>query len=96
MIEPADNSVEAGILKVWEYLSTGRLKIFSNCVNLVKELRIYRRDEKGRIVKANDHLCDCLRYLTLSGLTVARVKSVPKNKTARLHHSINTDSWLGN
>lgn len=59
MIEPADNSVEAGILKVWEYLSTGRLKIFSNCVNLVKEMRIYRRDEKGRIVKANDHLMDC-------------------------------------
>lgn len=69
----ADNSVEAGIYEVWTRLSTGRLKIFRTCLNTLAEYRIYRRDEKGKIVKENDHLMDCLRYLVMSGLTLATI-----------------------
>lgn len=61
----ANKAVYAGIFEVWTLLSQGRLKIFSNCTNLLSELSTYHRNEKGEIVKANDHLCDCLRYLVM-------------------------------
>lgn len=64
---PAENAVEAGIYQVTELLSTGRLKVFRTLQHWQNEYRYYRRDEKGAIVKANDHLLDCLRYIVLSG-----------------------------
>ena len=73
----ADNAVEAGIYQVWERLSTGRLKIAKSLGNLRRELRLYHRDERGRIVKANDHGVDAMRYLMLSGEQVARVGAAP-------------------
>lgn len=70
----ADHAVEAGILDVFLRLSTGRLRVFSTCVNWLMEYRIYRRDKLGRIVKANDHLMDATRYgcrpSSLSGFIV--------------------------
>ncbi len=66
-LTPANNGVESGIMQVWTLMSTGRLKIFTNCQNLIRELRGYHRDEKGRIVKEHDHACDALRYLVASG-----------------------------
>jgi hypothetical protein len=65
-IYPADNAVEAGIYEVWQRLSTGRLKIFTSCTNLLKEFNLYHRCEKGKIVKKNDHLLDSLRYICMS------------------------------
>lgn len=70
-LTPAHNAVDAGLLLVWEFLSQSRLKIFSNCENFFIEYEMYRRDEKGRIVKENDHLMDCLRYLIMNGQGVA-------------------------
>jgi len=61
----ADKAVEAGLLEVYQRLSTGRLKIFKTLTSTASEYRIYRRDEKGRIVKQNDHLMDALRYLVM-------------------------------
>lgn len=58
----ANNDVEGGITSVWNRLSAGRLKIFTSCTNLLKEYVLYRRDEKGRIVKENDHALDSARY----------------------------------
>ena len=62
----ADNAVEAGIHQFWLKLSTGRVKIFKSCVPWFEEYRLYRRDEKGKVVKVNDHLMDCTRYLNMS------------------------------
>lgn len=59
----ADNAVEAGLFRVYERLTTGRLKIFRSLRGTLGEMRMYRRDEDGKVVKANDHLMDCLRYL---------------------------------
>lgn len=64
---PADNSVEAGLWMVWDAFSTGMLKVFNTLPRFRKERNLYRRDEKGRVVKENDHLCDCLRYLYVTG-----------------------------
>lgn len=75
-LNPAENSVESGLDKVFMRLSTGRLKVFKNCGNTLAEYRIYRRDENGKIVKAHDHAMDALRYLIVSGISVAKVQPV--------------------
>lgn len=75
-LQNADNSVEAGLHNCWMDLSVGRIKVFSTLQSFFKEYRLYRRDEKGKIVKKNDHLMDDMRYLRNSGRQVARVKPV--------------------
>lgn len=73
-LETANNAVESGIYEVWTRLSTGRLKIFRTLQNFLAEYRIYRRDDNGKVVKENDHLMDCARYLVMSGLRIATVR----------------------
>ena len=70
IINPANKSIETGLQEVWMRMATGRLKIFKNLQNTLAEYRIYRRDEKGRIVKDNDHLMDSLRYLVMSMIEI--------------------------
>ncbi|HXA85751.1 MAG TPA: terminase family protein [Candidatus Dormibacteraeota bacterium] len=70
-LTPADNAVEAGIFDVWQRFSTGRIKVFKTLVNFLAEYRMYRRNEKGAVVKENDHLMDCIRYLIRTGISVA-------------------------
>lgn len=67
----ADNAVESGLLDIWQRLSTGRLKVFNTLPNWATEYRLYRRDEKGHVVKMMDHLMDAMRYLINSGLQIA-------------------------
>jgi hypothetical protein len=69
----AQNGVEAGLFDVWQRLSTGRLKVFKTMQHWLAEYRIYRRDEKGGVVKKDDHLMDATRYLVVSGIDVATV-----------------------
>lgn len=73
-IDVAFNGVESGLYEVWQRLSTGRLKVFRSMGNWLFEFRLYRRNEKGQIVKENDHLMDGTRYLVMSGLERAKVK----------------------
>ena len=70
----ADNAVEAGIHAVYQRMARGGLKIFTTCRSLISEIRIYRRDEKGKIVKENDHAVDALRYLILSGMRFGTIE----------------------
>jgi hypothetical protein len=72
----ADNAVESGIYEVWSRFSTGRAKVFEGLQNFRTEFRTYRRDEKGKVVKQNDHLMDCGRYLISTGLLVAETEPV--------------------
>ena len=64
----ADNTVEAGLFACYQRLSTGRLKVFNTLRNWLAEYRIYRRDDKGKVVKENDHLMDAMRYLMMTGM----------------------------
>lgn len=86
----ADNAVEAGIYEVWQRFQTGRLKIFKSCSNLLKELALYHRDDKGKIVKKNDHLCDCLRYLCMNGVKFA---STQLELVPRKDNVVNWNAW---
>jgi phage terminase large subunit-like protein len=74
-INLADNQVEAGLFEVFVQMTSGKLKVFRSLVEWLAEFRIYRRDEKGHVVKSNDHLMDCMRYGVMSGDDVA--KTVP-------------------
>lgn len=74
MIVPADNAVESGIYAVWTRLSTGKMKVFKTLQNWRNEYRIYRRDERGKVVKDNDHLMDDTRYLCMTGVNIAAQK----------------------
>jgi hypothetical protein len=78
-ITPADNHVDAGTDYLWRLLSTGRLKVFSSLVALQAEYRLYRRDEKGRVVKENDHIMDAWRYNVKTFDSVARVRPVERD-----------------
>lgn len=72
----AENAVEAGLFAVWERLSTGRLKVFRSLENWRREFMFYRRDDKGQIVKKDDHLMDATRYLVMTGLKHAIIKPI--------------------
>jgi len=76
---PADNSVESGIYAVYSRLSTGRLKVFNGVMSAwLEEYRMYRRDDKGKIIKSRDHLMDATRYAILSGVKHAKQLSQEK------------------
>ena len=84
----ANNAVEGGIQAVWSLLSSGKLKVFKSCVNLLKEYMVYRRDLQGRIVKENDHALDALRY----GINTDNVATLPPQNASR---TIRAASSLG-
>jgi len=79
-VNEAINAVESGIYKVWQRLSTGRLKVFGSMENWLAEIRIYRRDEKGKIVKDFDHAMDATRYLIAECERTSFMKQKPSGK----------------
>jgi phage terminase large subunit-like protein len=95
-LQEAENAVEAGIFEVWARLSSGRLKVFSSCQKLIDEYRIYRRDERGRVVKENDHCMDCLRYAVMSGVKISRPSTPQKKKSIFADFIGGGGSWMGN
>ena len=74
-IVPANNAVEAGIMDVYQRLSSGKLKILKKCRNLQAEYMTYKRDINGKVIKENDHLADALRYVVVE-LHRARTKPI--------------------
>lgn len=69
---PANNSKEEGVMRVLERMQSGRLKIVSTLRGVLSEWRVYSRDDTGIIKKGNDHYMDCMRYIVMSGLSVAQ------------------------
>jgi Terminase RNaseH-like domain len=88
-----DKAVESGIHQVWQAFSAGKLKIFQSLTSLREELRLYRRDEKGRIVKENDHLCDTVRYLQVSGKDRMIIKPAPMAPPT--YRQAEPGAWMG-
>lgn len=95
-LDVASNAVESGIYEVWQRMSTGRLKVFASCQNWRFEFRLYRRDEKGRIVKVNDHAMDDTRYMVMSGIERMKTKPKPKSETEFGNFSGGSSTgWMG-
>jgi phage terminase large subunit-like protein len=71
-VSNAKNSIESGLLKVTNMLTSGRLKVLNTCGNWIQEYRNYMFDDKGEVKKNQaDHLMDATRYLIMSGLVRA-------------------------
>lgn len=96
-LETASNGVESGIYEVWQRISTGRLKVFRSLTNFLSEFRLYRRDEKGRVVKTNDHLMDATRYAMVSGIARSKVKPALKQERQPRSYSSGgaATGWMG-
>lgn len=56
------NGVEAGIVQLYERMTTGRLKVFSHLSAWFEEKMNYHREESGKLVKVSDDLLDATRY----------------------------------
>lgn len=64
----------AGIARVKEYLKKGRLFIFENCVNLIREIKGYYWGKADTPIKRDDHALDELRYFIMSMPSAPTVK----------------------
>lgn len=56
------NSVEQGLMELYDRFKTGKLVVFDHLTNLIDELMQYHRDENGKVVKVADDAIDCVRY----------------------------------
>lgn len=94
----ADKAVEAGLYEVLELMMNGRLKIFDTCVNLKKELRMYRRDEQGKVIKKHDHCADAFRYAIFNRDKILRTEAAFKALSEPLeidtYHINSPDNWM--
>lgn len=87
----ANNDVEGGVQAVWQRLSSGKIRVFNSLHNLAKEYVLYRRDEKGRIIKDRDHLMDCFDRET-EVLTEAGWKAWPSVSEEDVFATVNLDT----
>ena len=87
-LQAAENTVESGIMHVLELMQAGRFKVFRDLAPWWQEFRLYRRSERGKIVKQKDHLMDATRYAVVSGLNIASVEPKTKAKTP-----VRRDAW---
>ena len=71
VLHNANKAVESGLYTVWELLASNRVKVFSDLQRFKKEYLIYQKDEKGRVVKTDDHIMDCFRYAIMTGRDLA-------------------------
>jgi phage terminase large subunit-like protein len=93
-LTPADNAVTTGIQTCWEALVEGSLRVMPSCENWLREFRKYHRDEKGKIVKANDHLMDATRYLMVSGRPLMRIQPRPPRHTPAYQPNYGPRDWM--
>ena len=53
---------EGDLFDIYNLMVEGKLKVFQSCRMWFEEKRLYRRNEKGKIVKENDHIMDSMQY----------------------------------
>lgn len=97
LLTPARNAVEAGIYETLMALQQGTLKVMRNrCPNWLAERRLYRRNERGEIVKAFDHALDAGRYNLASGdLWLAQLPAPVVSDPLERFTGVSPNSGLG-
>jgi phage terminase large subunit-like protein len=67
----ANKAVETGLYTCWELLANKKVKIFNDLNRFQEEYLVYQRDEKGNVVKKDDHMMDSFRYAIMTGRDLA-------------------------
>lgn len=92
-LELVGDSEQSGVCEVLQRIRSGRLKVFGTLENFFREYRLYRRDAEGRVVKQDDLLMNCLRYLCTDG--AARMRTEPKRLSPEYRCSLSgPGSWM--
>jgi hypothetical protein len=93
----AENAVESGLYELLSRMTSGRLKVFKSLQNWISEFRLYRRDERGRVVKQMDHLMDATRYLNSRLHEICATQPAPQKekKSAWASASSFSTGWMG-
>lgn len=97
-IEPSrggKGSKEVRISKVRVLLESGQLKVMDHLTKWLGEYRVYRYNEKGDLIKKNDHLMDATQYLISEFDDTKSVEPDPdaREYTPEVNH--NRDSITG-
>lgn len=73
------NSREKALLDMYNRMENGKFKVFSTCRLFLEEVRMFHRDEKGKIVDLMDDLISATRYAHMM-LRHAHTKVVRQRK----------------
>ena len=84
------NPIESGILAARQRMDSGRLKVFPSLSTYLEQRRLYRRDERDRIVPYRDNLQDAARCL-VNG--ISRMITQPKSAPAPQSSYRGSMSW---
>lgn len=74
--------VEAGLVELYELMTTGRFKVFSHLADFFDEKLSYHRDEAGHIVKVNDDILSATRYAYMMQRHAVQRSTIGKPKPA--------------
>lgn len=100
MLGIAVNAVETGIYELLMGFQQGMIKVFRNrCPNFLAERRLYRRNERGEVIKTFDHAMDAGRYNVASGDGWLKQEPAPvvKDPTDRFTSGSSSSlGWMGN
>lgn len=80
--EAGGNSVEAGLMEMYDRMTTGRWKVFSTCQAWFEEFRLYHRKD-GKVVKVLDDTLSASRYAYMMRrfAQVRQAEKLPKVRT---------------
>lgn len=74
--------VEAGLVELYERMTTGKFKVFSHLSDFFEEKLNYHRDESGHIVKVSDDILSATRYAYMMQRFAVQRSSIGKPKVA--------------
>lgn len=92
-LSKADNSREPGVLTVLQRMQNNKLYIFNTLHKTLREYRMYARKD-GIIKDGNDHLMDCLRYIIMSGIPLARTRDINKMMPPKFGRQNSYQNWM--
>ncbi len=78
-----DKQLFSGIAQVKSYFAENKIKIFSTCVNLIRELKTYWWGKGDKPIKKDDHALDALRYYLSSKPQATKLPSVEMSAIAK-------------
>ncbi len=68
----AENAIETGISRVFQYMIDGNFKVYNTCVHARAEFRSYSRTKNG--FSGPDHMMDVWKYALATGRLIAKSK----------------------